>query len=159
MTPEQQAFIEQAGLTFEIRGFTRMAGRALGWLMICQPPQQTMSEITEALGASKGAVSIALRELGQYGLVEKTSLPGVRADYHEMSGQFFTRTMEGGQAQILGLLKLAEAALEVTEGLPADDRVRAEDMYSLYSFMAEVFPKMLAEWQARRRQERIDHNG
>ena len=154
-----QKFVEQAGLIFEMRGIPRMAGRVLGWLLICQPPHQTMGEGTEALGASKSAISTALQQLQGYGLIEKLSLPGERADHYRMSPNFFTRTMEGGQAQINALLNLAQAGLAVTEDLPPEDRKRIQDMHDLYAFMAEAFPKMLAEWNAKRGGNKGTENG
>ena len=42
---------------------TPMAGRMWGWLLICEPPEQTAAEIAEALQASRGAISGTARIL------------------------------------------------------------------------------------------------
>ena len=46
-------------------GMTPMAGRMWGWLLICEPPEQTAAEIAEALQASRGAISGTARILAQ----------------------------------------------------------------------------------------------
>ena len=38
-------------------GMTPMAGRMRGWLLICDPPEQTAAELADALQASRGAIS------------------------------------------------------------------------------------------------------
>ena len=55
MTPrpkqtELRHYLEQWGLLFESLGSTRMMGRVLGWLLVCEPPEQTAREIADALG-------------------------------------------------------------------------------------------------------------
>ena len=47
---EKQHFAEEVGLFFERSGMTRMAGRILGWLLVCDPPHQTLNDLAEALG-------------------------------------------------------------------------------------------------------------
>ena len=36
-------------------GVPPIAGRILGWLMICDPPEQSAGEIAEAIGASRAS--------------------------------------------------------------------------------------------------------
>ena len=46
---DQQHFVEEVGLLFEHAGLPRMAGRILGWLLICDPPHQSPGELAEVL--------------------------------------------------------------------------------------------------------------
>lgn len=57
MTPDQSHFVEEMGQYLASYGMTPMAGRMWGWLLICEPPEQTAAEIAEALQASRGAIS------------------------------------------------------------------------------------------------------
>jgi DNA-binding transcriptional regulator GbsR (MarR family) len=63
LTPAQSRFIEEMGQFLGGYGMTPMAGRMWGWLLLCDPPEQTAAQIAEALGASRGAVSGAARIL------------------------------------------------------------------------------------------------
>ena len=58
MELERQHYIESVGVLFEEFGFPRMAGRIVGYLLICNPPYQTAGEIVKAVGGSKGSVSL-----------------------------------------------------------------------------------------------------
>ena len=57
-------------------GMTPMAGRMWGYLLICEPPEQTAAQIAEALQASRGSVMLAsagamyrqMREIAERGL-------------------------------------------------------------------------------------------
>ena len=44
-TDKKQQFVEECGLYFEGIGLTRIAGRVIGWLLICDPPYQLQSEL------------------------------------------------------------------------------------------------------------------
>ena len=65
MTTEQRELIEEFGLLQEQMGGTRMTGRVSGWLLLADPPVQSLTEIAEGLGVSKAAVSGAARLLLQ----------------------------------------------------------------------------------------------
>ena len=81
---EEKQFAEEVGIVFEQTGMPRMAGRILGWLLISDPPHQSMEQLTKALIASKGSISSMTRLLIQLGLIERLSLPGVRHDYFRL---------------------------------------------------------------------------
>ena len=63
MTHDEAAFVEEMGQYLASYGMTPMAGRMWGWLLICEPPEQTAAEIAEALQASRGSVSGTARLL------------------------------------------------------------------------------------------------
>ena len=49
MTDGESRFVEEMGQMLASYGMTPMAGRMWGWLMICEPAEQTAAEIAEAL--------------------------------------------------------------------------------------------------------------
>ena len=81
---KDKQFAEEVGIVFEQTGMPRMAGRILGWLLICAPPHQSTDELTAVLMASKGSISSMTRLLIQSGLIERLSLPGIRRDYFRL---------------------------------------------------------------------------
>jgi DNA-binding transcriptional regulator GbsR (MarR family) len=50
MSPPLKAWVEETALLFEGLGLPRMAGRVLAWLLVADPPEQTLKEMGEALG-------------------------------------------------------------------------------------------------------------
>src|SRR5579859_1637614 len=61
-------------------GIPRMTGRVLGWLLVCDPAEQTAAQLAEELGASKGSISGATGMLVRAGLVDRLHVRGERAD-------------------------------------------------------------------------------
>ena len=100
-------FVEQAGLLFEGLGVPRMAGRILGWLLICDPPYQSMGDLVEALQASKSSISTMLRLLAQSGLIERTSLPGQRRDQFVLHSSMWHNLFRARMAQHTAFRTLA----------------------------------------------------
>jgi DNA-binding transcriptional regulator GbsR (MarR family) len=77
-------FVAEIGLFFEAAGSTRMAGRMLGWLLVCDPPHQSAGQLAAALHASNGSISMTTRMLIQAGLVDRVSLRGDRRTYYRL---------------------------------------------------------------------------
>ena len=67
MTKEEAAFVSAMGQFLATYGMTPMAGRLWGYLLICDPPEQTSEEIAGALHASRGAISGTVRLLEPIG--------------------------------------------------------------------------------------------
>jgi hypothetical protein len=56
-TAEIMDVVEQLGGYFESSGLTRLAGRLLGWSLICTPDRQSSEELAIILRALAGPVS------------------------------------------------------------------------------------------------------
>ena len=142
-------FVEEIGLVFDRSGLTRMAGRILGWLLICDPPHQSMGEIAAVLRASKGSISSMTRFLIQVGLVERVSLSGERRDYFRIRSNAWVELMQAKMAEITHLRRLAEQGLELLDSDDPARRERLENMRDTYLFLEAEFPALLQRWQDR----------
>lgn len=152
---DEREFVEEAGLVFEQRGMPRMAGRIIGWLLICDPPQQTMQDLTEALQTSKSSISTATRLLIQFGFIQRVSRPGERRDYYRMDADFWARAFENGVQQFVNFRQLAEKGLALLAGETPERKARLEDMYDTSLFMEQEYPALLERWHQLRKQ-RVD---
>jgi DNA-binding transcriptional regulator GbsR (MarR family) len=136
-TDAELHYVEEFGLFWEQMGLPRMTGRILGWLLICDPPEQTMTDLTEVLQASKSSISTGTRMLIQFGFIERISLPGERKDYYVASGElsrFATSFIEEellprvrtAQERIKRMEKMMAALPESEQQLPAEriDRLK-----------------------------------
>ena len=82
---EKKLLIEELGIIFKEVGLPRMAGRILGWLLICNPPYQSAAELSAVVGGSKGSISSMTRLLIQGGLMERMGILESRAPPTTMS--------------------------------------------------------------------------
>jgi hypothetical protein len=58
------AWVERVATFFaEHYGLPPITGRILGWLMICDPPEQSPAEIAAAIGASRASLTTNIRLL------------------------------------------------------------------------------------------------
>ena len=76
----------------EMLGGPRTMGRVYGWLLICDPPQQSLTELARTLSISKASVSTVARQLQEGGMIER--LPS-------STRQHLYRVTPGGFASVL----------------------------------------------------------
>src|SRR4051794_33856106 len=75
------SFADQVGRHYQRHyAVPPMIGRVVGWLLICDPPAQTVAEIADALQASRSAVGTALNMVETWGSLRRMRAPGERAD-------------------------------------------------------------------------------
>jgi DNA-binding transcriptional regulator GbsR (MarR family) len=143
-------FVEDFGLFFEQFGLPRTAGRILAWLLICDPPHQTMDDLAEALQMSKSSVSTNGRILLQSRLVDRVSLPGERRDFYRINDAAWTTAWLNKMQLFVMLRQMAEQGLNLLPPNEAPRRRRLEEMRDLYLFLERESPLMIAQWQAER---------
>ena len=150
MTPEQRELIEEFGLLHEQMGGTRMTGRVSSWLLLCDPPVQSLTEIAEGLGVSKAAVSGAARLLLQGHLIERVGEPGQRGDFY--------RALPADPDGVLPLDHVHTLHRLIERGLhTVADRDQSQSNYALMhdllefiAFIEAELPELLARWRERR---------
>src|SRR5437773_2679943 len=128
ITEPIRRYIDETGLLLERAGLPRIAGLVLGWLQVCEPEQQSLGELTDALGISKASASTTTRFLDQLGVVERTVLPGDRRDYYRISHDAWHRFLQTRIDTMQRLRRNADHGLRVLEGEPVERRRRLERM-------------------------------
>ena len=76
MYSSERQYVEQTAVAMEGMGMPRSWGKLLGWLLICDPPQQSSAELAEALDLSPGSVSSGTRMLENGGLIRRAVTNG-----------------------------------------------------------------------------------
>lgn len=139
-------YVEEFGLFFAQFGLARTAGRMLGWLLVCDPPHQTMDELVEVLQVSKSSISTTSRMLIQSGLVSKVSFPGERKDFYRVSDDAWVQAWLSRNHQTIAMRQLADRGLALLPEAELDRRSRLETMRDLYKFLEDELPKLTERW-------------
>jgi hypothetical protein len=144
---ELQQFVEETGLFYEHLGLPRMAGRIIGWLLVCEPPQQSMAELGCALSGSKASMSTMSRLLVQMGLVERVRLPGARRDQFRIRPGMWADAVKARLDSYRHGRELAERGLAALAGRPALARARLQAVRDMYAWYELEMPKLIARWE------------
>jgi DNA-binding transcriptional regulator GbsR (MarR family) len=151
MDPLEREFIERVGLSVQVDGLPRIAGRLFG-LLLLSPGPQSLDEIAETLGVSKGSASTDARLLVRHGWLKRTSQAGDRRDYYELSPDFFA----GVVAYRLGRWDaLYESVAEGRKMLPRQPDVvrdRLKYLDDVQQFFLKGIHQLLDDWQTQQQQ-------
>jgi DNA-binding transcriptional ArsR family regulator len=149
-TEAELGFADQVGRFFARQyGLPPVTGRVMGWLLICDPPEQTAAEIAEALQTSRSAVGGAIATLENQGMVRRTRAAGERADRVSFHPDAAVRSLES-PVEYGAMLALARHGLEVLRDAPPARRARLLGTVAFYEFLLERMPALADEWRARR---------
>ncbi len=152
-----KTFSEEMGLFYESQGLTRMTGRIIGWLLISDPPEQTMDEIVKGLKVSKSSVSSATSLLTKLDMIERKSIPGKRKDVY---------LIKYNQAESI-LTRNIQVTKEyknlVENGLKSLDRkqfrlTRLEELDELLEFIEIGLIDLLNKWHSKKNMVNIVEN-
>lgn len=79
--------VEAVGHATQSLGVGRALGQIFAHVYFCREPQ-SLDSITSALGISKGSASMGVRQLQQWGALEKVWVKGDRKDYYRARDTF-----------------------------------------------------------------------
>ena len=149
----ERHFVDRLGLFFEMLGAPRTMGRIYGWLMICEPVHQSITEIAGSLAVSKASISTLIRQLEASQVVERVPVAGTRQHHYQVT--------DGGWAQIIRrrsrfahfAIEAADAGLKAIGSRRPEQRERLEDMRDMFLFMeddADEFVRRFEDFKKRR---------
>ena len=146
-------YVEEVALHFERSGLPRIAGRIVGLLLVCDPPERSAGQLAAELGVSKGSVSAMTRLLLGAGTIKRVARPGERLTYFALSDDGFERKLARRVEAMAASRALGELGLRLLEGRGAPDSQtkRLREFVAMYAFWEREMPTLLARWRAERR--------
>ncbi len=144
------AFVEEVALFFDQAGMPRIAGRILGYLLVCHPPYRSATQLSEELGASKGSVSTMVRMLRNTGLVEPAPVPGERATYLRIRDDGFEGVFEQQIRHVSAFGALASKGLRLLGDADPERTRRLRTLAAIYGFYEVEMPRLLERWREER---------
>lgn len=147
MSGEEAAFVDRIGLFFEMLGGPRTMGRIYGWLLICEPPLQSLTALAATLGVSKASVSTVIRLMQEGGLVER--LPGsTRQHHYRITPGGFTQVLHVQLGRMRAGVEAAEYGLSVVGEDRPEQRERLTDLRDFCDFCAgDALQEFMRRWE------------
>lgn len=120
-----------------VDGIPPITGRVLGWLMVCDPSEQSAGEIAAAIGASRGSMTTNLRQLTGMGFIARVTRPGERTAYYRLVDNAWQAVV---QRQVKELGTFGDIAAEGVELLgPSSERSRrVREAQELFGWLEET---------------------
>ena len=149
-TDGEITFADHAGRFYARRyGFAPMVGRLVGYLAVCDPKEQSISELADALLASRSAIAGAVNTLEALGIIRRSRAAGERMDRVRIdmsspraTGFDISEYREQGELAQEGLHLLADA--------PPERRAILLEWAAFADFLVERLPLLEEEWKERR---------
>lgn len=108
------AWVERAGEFFEVNyGMPPITGRIVGWLLICDPAEQSAGEIAAAIVASRASLTTNMRALIASGLVRRLRRAGDRTAYYRVDAEAWEAVIRDRVARLAAIDRLTEAGLRL----------------------------------------------
>jgi DNA-binding transcriptional regulator GbsR (MarR family) len=143
MTEREAAFVEEMGQALASYGMTPMAGRMWGYLLICDPPDQTAADLAAALQASRGAISGTARILATAGMIRRTKRGGDRREFFSAPPEVFEQFLASAARIYRYFREVAERGLAAIEDRPPASRARLEEFRDLFAFIEQEVPAVV----------------
>ena len=141
-------------MQFELEaGAPRMVGRVLGWLLACDPPEQSAAELAHSLQASKGSISTATRVLLRMGLIERTRIMGERFDRFSALPDAWEKYL-WREDQFDAPRRVLQVGLAALADEPPARRARLEALDWIYAWWQQRLPALHEEYLAARAQNK-----
>jgi DNA-binding transcriptional regulator GbsR (MarR family) len=115
--------------------FSPSTARVIGLLLTSGAPLSP-AQIADRLAISRGNVSMCLRELRGWGVVQRVPRPGDRSEYYESRGDLFEQTIAIARERkrrefdpVIGSALAALASLEASAGREEADKLAGVAQY------------------------------
>ncbi len=147
---EEITFADHLGRFYARRyGFPPMVGRVLGYLLVCDPPGQTIAELSDALLASRSAITGALDVLERLHAIRRSRAAGERMDRVRVDfSSAQARGFDISEYEELG--DLAREGLKVLTQASPERRATLVELAAFADWLVDRTRAMQQEWEAHR---------
>jgi DNA-binding MarR family transcriptional regulator len=119
-------------------GLPPITGRVLGWLMVCEPAEQSAGEIADAIGASRASLTTNMRLLVVGGLVRRRTRPGKRTTYYSVEEDTWRRAVEHKLASLAAFRDIAADGLDLV-GADSERAGRIRAAHDTFDWLGKLF--------------------
>jgi DNA-binding transcriptional regulator GbsR (MarR family) len=139
-------FADHVGRFYAQRyGFPPVTGRVIGYLGVCEPAQQSINDIADALLTSRSAINNAIKQLETQRLVNRNRPAGTRADLISFNPEAWRNT-GFDPSEYTEMAALLREGLELLGDTQTERREALEIAVSLNEYLAERLPQIYEEF-------------
>ena len=146
--------IEQFGVILQAEGYSRVAGRLFGLLLLSEHPR-ALGALADELAVTKASVSTNARLLEHLGIVERVGRAGDRQDYYIISPDILERTVEQRLGRWQRLLDVIVSTRAAVGGQSEVIKARLEELEAAHRFTLDSMAASLADWRSMTRSARV----
>jgi DNA-binding transcriptional regulator GbsR (MarR family) len=146
MTDDEAQFIEAVAALLSSYGLPPMAGRMWGYLLICDPPEQTAAQVSEGLHASRGAISGTARMLATAGFIRRARKRGDRREYFSAPPEAFDAMLKDAARSYARFRQTIELGLRALADRPPTARERLRRLHDAFSFVEREIPLLVERY-------------
>jgi DNA-binding transcriptional regulator GbsR (MarR family) len=145
------SWVERVATFFaEHYGLPPITGRIVGWLMICDPPEQSPAQIAEAICASRASLTTNMRLLIASGLVHRLTRSGGRTAYYRIDDDMWEKVIQRRIASMMSFGGITQDAIALLGAdSPRTARIRAA--HEFFRWMAKLLASSPGPPSAKRR--------
>lgn len=143
-------FADHVGRFYARRyAFPPMVGRVYGYLSVCDPPEQSIAELADALLASRSAITGAVNVLETMRAVRRSRTAGERMDRVRIDLSS-PQSLGMDISEYEELSELTREGLRVLEGAPLERRAVLLELSAFADFLVEQIPRLQQGWETQR---------
>jgi DNA-binding transcriptional regulator GbsR (MarR family) len=146
MTEREAEFVEAVAALLSSYGLPPMAGRMWGYLLICDPPEQTAAQVADALHASRGAISGTARMLATAGFIRRGTRRGDRREFFSAPPEAFDALLQDAARSYGRFRKTIEIGLDALSDRPPAARERLLRLHEAFSFVEHEVPLLVERY-------------
>ena len=145
--------VEAIAQYYVASGVPLIAGRVIGWLLVCDPPEQAAAEHCAhtpqrcgGVEASRSSLSTNLKLLIGYRLVKKVSLRGQRGARYRIDGDLWVDAIQAEFARLDRFRVLARRGMTLLRpDSPRAERLRSIDDF--YGWLDDEMQPVFDRWR------------
>jgi DNA-binding transcriptional regulator GbsR (MarR family) len=153
MSRGESEFVDRMWLVMERLGGPRTMGRIYGWLLICDPPHQSLGELATALSVSKTSISTVARMLEAAGMIERVPASN-RQHHYRIAPGGWTHVLRVQSAGVRMGVEALEFGLSVVGKDRPEQRARLQDTLDFFAFGEFDANELVRRWEKYRKKGR-----
>ncbi|MCV2490053.1 MarR family transcriptional regulator [Geodermatophilus sp. YIM 151500] len=149
-------YVERFALVLREAGMAPMPARVLAYALADDADRYTAADLAEGLQVSPAAISGAVRQLVQWGLLAREREPGTRSDLYVLDDQDLWSRFIGAELSTLDrFIETVAAGIDVV-GLDRPGGRRLAETRNFLAFLREQLADAVRRWPAERDRRATD---
>lgn len=126
----------------------KTTARVMTALLYTEQETMTAADLCERLSISTGAVSTAIKQLSQSGMVERVPAPGSRREHYRFPKGVWAQLFSQQNVMLEVMKNAAQEGLDALQGESVTS-ARLREMQDFYSYMEQEMPALIERWRDR----------